>query len=217
MESPAPKSAAPSMTDSEVRTALWSAGIPGTYHAKDRSLQNVQIPVCQSPVAAQAREWVTNAKLSALDGECAAIEFDGRNGLDLAFLSARSMVLQGVAIMAMSLPSLCELTVNRYHMRNADKLEDMHGRDYLMILGALGSGDPPYPPEKMFDIEWTMRSWILAGKPLVLQGSSKASLCQWWTPGFIDLFLSKCPHHFITAEAVSSTRKPAGPSPFKTR
>ncbi len=198
------------MTDKEVITALWSAGVPGSYHGKDRSLQNMQIPICQHPVAVKAREWVKGAKISALDGECVEISFDGRDGIDLTFLTARSMVLQGVAVMAMSLPTLAELTMNRYHLRNADKLEDMHGRDYLLVAGSLGDGSPPYPDEKMFDIEWTLRSWLLAGKPLILQGSCKASLCRWWTPGFVDLFLSKCPHRFETEQSVSSTRKPIG-------
>lgn len=179
------------MTDAEVKSALWSSGIPGIYHSKEKSLQSLQ-----TPAAASAAAWASESKLAASTGACASITFDGRDGNDLTYLMARAMVLKGSAVMVLSLPILAELTTNRFALRNADKLEDMHGRDYLIVVGALGSGNPPYSDERMFEVEWSLKSWILAGKPLVLQGSETMGTCKWWSKGFADLFLSHQTHSF---------------------
>lgn len=179
-------STAPAMTDAEVRSALWSSGIPAIYHSKEKSLQTLQ-----TPSALSAAQWANDAKKSAPTGACASITFDGRDGNDLTYLMARAMVLKGAAVMVLSLPILAELTTNRFALRNADKLEEMHGRDYLIVVGALGSGPAPYPAERMFEVEWSLKSWILAGKPLILQGSETIQDCKWWSKGFADFFLSK--------------------------
>lgn len=198
---------APAMTDAEVKAAFWSSGIPAIYHNKELSLQSMQISE-----AAAAAEWAGNSKQSAAKGSCASITFDGREGLDLTYLMARAMVLKGSAVAVMSLPILAEVTTNRFALRNADRLEDMHSRDYLIVIGALGSGQAPYPDERMFEVEWSMKSWILSGKPLVLQGSESMRSCRWWSKGFADFFLSHQTHTFgesraKTISAIESSAK----------
>lgn len=196
-------STAPAMTDAEVKSALWSSGIPAIYHSKERSLQSMQ-----TPMAAAAAEFANTSKQAATLGACASITFDGIEGNDLAYLMARAMVLKGAAVMVMSLPILAELTTNRFALRNADKLEDMHGRDYLIVMGALGSGPAPYSDERMFETEWSLKSWILSGKPLILQGSETISTCKWWSKGFADFFLAKQSNVFGSEKA-----KPVVPQP----
>lgn len=205
----APTPAPSGMTDTEVKTALWSAGIPGTYHAKDMSLHNLQIPVANNPVAKQASDFAEHAKFESVLGKCVEVSTDGRDGLDLTFLTARSMVLRGNAVAVINLPNLVEMTMNRYAARHADNIEDLHGRDFLFVLGSIGKGVAPYPPEKMYETEWAMKKWILSGKPLVMQGEGRLSMCDWWSKGFTDLFYSKCPNRFEIADKPA----PAIPQP----
>lgn len=203
MKTPNSLAAAPAMTDAEVRSALWASGIPAIYHSKERSLHSLQ-----TSVATAASEWASNAKQAATLGACASVTFDGIAGNDLTYLMARAMVLKGAAVMVVSLPILAELTTNRFALRNADKLEDMHGRDYLIVVGALGSGNAPYSDERMFEVEWSLKSWILAGKPLVLQGSETINDCKWWSKGFVDFFLAKQSNVF-GSETVKPMSAPA--------
>lgn len=150
----------------------------------------------QIDAAPLAFNWTKGAKLAAKNGECIEIAYDGRDGTDLSYLTARAMVMQGVAIMTMSLPSFAEITTNRYALRNAERIEETHSRDYLMVLGSLGDGEAPYPAEKMYEVEWALRGWMLSGKPLMLQGSQTMRLCRWWSEGFKSEFLSRVTNSF---------------------
>lgn len=179
------------LNDSEITDALWSAGIPAAYHAKERSLQALQT---RFPEAAKVTGWLPSAARDARDGKCLDLASDTRDGIDLVFLTARALVLSGASVRVLALPSVVNL-VSRRHDRDGEhaaEWDSLPERDFLIVPGASGSGPPPYANPPLFEADWFLRGWLTNGKSLVVQGPVPFASCEWWSRGLRDLFDSAC-------------------------
>jgi hypothetical protein len=173
----------PLLTDEEVIKALWSANIPTAYHKKTNSLKN--LPDEQRHLA---EDWLPNARTDAALGKTFECRLDGIEGMDVSYLLARALVLKGHSVTVLPLTRLASLLKTKHEPRSIEALEDLVEREYLFVLGAIGKGSNPYDNPLSFEIEWTLRTWILNNKSLFLQGEGSLDLCDWWSAGFRSIF-----------------------------
>ena len=173
----------PLLTDEEVIKALWSANIPTAYHKKTNSLKN--LPDEQRQLA---EDWLPNARTDAALGKTFECRLDGIEGMDVSYLLARALVLKGHSVTVLPLSRLASLLKTKHEPRSIEALEDLVEREYLFVLGAIGKGSNPYDNPLSFEVEWTLRTWILNNKSLFLQGEGSLDLCDWWSAGFRSIF-----------------------------
>jgi hypothetical protein len=150
--------------------ALRDSWIPSAYHTTSIRLAD-KFP-------AWSQHMVAIVKQARSSGGWFHLMRGGREGTDLAYLVARSMVVGGLPSLALSLPRLCDLVCEK--QTDANPLTDRRG---IVLLGF--SGDMPknpLPEEKAYRVEWFLRSWLSHGNTLVTHGAAVPA--KWWGADF---------------------------------
>lgn len=178
------------LTDSEVVKTLYAAGIPASYHHKSMGLDKLKIDGWGDPV--EGSQWADkDAKEFATLGKGIEISFDGKPAYDFTYLLARKLQLLAVPVNVVSLPVLAEIIASRHETENAERMEEWNSSSFLFIITAFGADSPPYDRTRMFEMEWFLRSWMLAGRSLVMQGDGNLRTCEWWSKGLRSLFADR--------------------------
>lgn len=182
---PAPPAAL--LTDSEVIKALYAAGIPPLYHRKDLSLASLASDKWAEPQAAAS--WAKEeAKDFAALGKAIEIPFDGKPAYDFTYLLARSLQLRALPVSVVSLPLIASAVERRHEPEGAEQIEEWHQSKFLIVIGGTGTGPCPYQGRTQFEMEWFLRSWLLNGLSLIMQGPERMDVCEWWTYGLRSVF-----------------------------
>ena len=202
------------LTDSEAIKALFAAHIPPVYHRKDIALATMSPQWAEVPAAVAWAE--REAKDFASQGQGIEIAFEGKPALDFAFLLARRLQLSSVPVIVIALPTLVNTIARRYELEAAERISEWDTASFLFLLDGFSPDEPPYPRTMMFEAGWFLRSWLLNGRSLVMQGKGRLSACPWWACGLPSLFAERLP---LVFEGPPEQRKPLTlqPKPFATR
>lgn len=174
------------LTDTEVVRTLYAAGIPPLYHRKTSALANIE-PAW--PEIAAASEWAEKeSKDFAALGKGIEIAFDSKVAYDFTYLLARKLQLLAVPVSVVSLPVLSSTVASRHESESIERLDEWNGSSFLFVITGFTPDPPPYDRKHMFEVEWFLRSWLLSGRSLVLQGEGRLADCAWWSNGLRSLF-----------------------------
>jgi hypothetical protein len=166
------------LSDNDLRSMLYNAGIPAYYHKREAGLRGLQTP----NAAAMADWYRENARGWRDQGGCVEIPYDGPGASAEVYYSARALLLvHKIACQVIPRPALASGIIDKTIYAT---LED---RELLVLMGFSGVSPRPMDQTTTDSLEWFVRRWLDNKGMLLLHGDVRTEVCKWWSTPFISI------------------------------